>query len=83
MDDATITKEERQFASSLADREGDRAAADQLGVGLESLLRILGGRRVREGTMLVFKRGVAAAMAAARSTAITAAKVVKRGSGKD
>lgn len=50
-----ITEEERADAHALAARLGDGGAARAVGLDLASFLRVLLGRRVRRGTIVLLR----------------------------
>lgn len=58
-DTPTVTPAERRAAKALGDRLGDHRAAKALGLDLASFLRVLAGRPVRAGTVLLLKHGLA------------------------
>jgi hypothetical protein len=63
-DDSLITVEERAAARRLADKLGDRHAAEALGMSPDALLRILAGRRIRRGTASLLRERLSALRAA-------------------
>lgn len=46
-----LTSEERETVRALADERGDQQAAKDLGLSIDSLLRVLADRPIRRGTM--------------------------------
>lgn len=59
-----VTVAERAEARRLADRLGDRNAAEKLGMSVDALLRILAGRRIRRGTASLLRERLSALRAA-------------------
>jgi hypothetical protein len=53
-----LTVKEIAAARALADKIGDRKAADRLGISIEALIRILGGRRIHPGTVALVRLGL-------------------------
>ena len=55
----TVSDRDRAAAARIAEELGDRAAARALGLDLASFLRILLGRRVRTGTVVLLRMRLA------------------------
>ena len=57
--DNELTKEQHAAIAKLVDELGEREAASQLGVGIDSLLRVLARRpNVRQGTVALLQRSL-------------------------
>jgi hypothetical protein len=59
MNDEGLSEEQFAVLVKLADTLGDRAAAQQLGIGVDSLLRVLARRpSARRGTIALIQRSL-------------------------